>query len=71
VSDESTIRIDWKSCDGRGLCAELVPELIKLDEWGYPIVQPGAVPKPLMGHVKRAAAACPTLAVHVIKTPKP
>ncbi|MDT7549689.1 MAG: ferredoxin [Actinomycetota bacterium] len=71
MSDESTIRIDWKSCDARGLCAELVPELIKLDEWGYPIVQPGVVPKPLMGHVKRAAAACPTLAVHVIKTPKP
>ena len=25
-------------CDGYGHCAELAPELVTLDEWGYPII---------------------------------
>jgi ferredoxin len=69
MSEQSVLRIDWKKCDARGLCAELVPELIQLDEWGYPIVQPGPIPKELLGHVRRAAAACPTLAIHMLKEP--
>jgi ferredoxin len=59
----ATIRVDRIKCDGHGLCAELVPELIRLDEWGYPIVEPGKVPEELLGHAKRAVAACPVLAL--------
>ena len=68
MSEQTTIRIDWKSCDARGLCAELVPELISLDEWGFPVVTPGPVPEELVAHVKRAVASCPTLAMHVMRT---
>ena len=25
-------------CDGYGHCAELAPELVTLDEWGYPVI---------------------------------
>jgi len=50
-------------CVGHGLCAELVPELIVLDDWGYPIVKPGRVPDHLQTHARRAADACPTLAL--------
>lgn len=70
MTDDVTIRIDWQDCDARGLCAELVPELITLDEWGYPIVAPGVVPPKLLRHVKRAAAACPMLAVHLVPSPR-
>jgi len=28
-------------CEGHGACAELLPELIAMDEWGYPIVDSG------------------------------
>lgn len=28
--------IDWTSCRAHGLCAELLPEHVTLDEWGYP-----------------------------------
>ena len=51
------------TCVGHGMCAELLPELIQLDDWGYPIVQPGPVPPELLKHARRAAAACPTLAL--------
>jgi ferredoxin len=50
-------------CEGHGLCAELLPERIRLDPWGYPIVDPKPLPEHLEAHARRAAAACPTLAL--------
>ncbi len=57
------LRVNPINCSGHGLCAELVPELVRLDEWGYPIVTPHPVPKELMRHARRAAANCPALAL--------
>jgi ferredoxin len=57
------LRVNPIGCVGHGLCAELVPELIGLDEWGYPVVDPGPVPEGLAAHARRAAEACPTLAL--------
>jgi ferredoxin len=47
------------------MCAELLPEVVTLDPWGYPIlsVAAAAVPQELREHARRAAAACPTLAL--------
>jgi ferredoxin len=52
-------------CTAHGLCAELLPEWIKLDEWGYPAISPDQLPETLVGHARRAAAACPTLALRL------
>jgi len=60
-----TIAIDRIACDGHGLCAELLPELIALDDWGYPIVAAGPVPEPLVEHARRAVTFCPVLAFHL------
>jgi ferredoxin len=57
------LRINPIDCAGHGLCAELLPEWIRLDEWGYPIVGRGELPPDLLEHARRAADACPTLAV--------
>ena len=57
--------VNWTTCVGHGLCAELLPELIQLDDWGYPIVDPRPVPHALEAHVRRAVDACPTLALLV------
>ena len=57
------IRVDPIACEAHGLCAELLPEMIRLDEWGYPIVDAQPVPASLEEHARRAAAACPTLAL--------
>lgn len=61
------LRVNPISCDGHGLCAEIVPELIELDEWGYPIVSGKPVRAGLEKHVKRAVAACPTLALQLVR----
>jgi ferredoxin len=63
VSDDLELAIDRTRCDGSRLCAELLPERIRLDDWGYPIIAPGALPAALLPHARRAVAACPLLAV--------
>ena len=55
--------IDRIKCDGHGLCAELLPELIRLDDWGFPIITPGPIPERLLPLAQRAVANCPTLAL--------
>ena len=57
------LRVNPIACTGHGICAELLPELIKLDSWGYPLLAGPPVPRELADHAKRAAAACPTLAL--------
>jgi ferredoxin len=32
------LRVNPIACTGHGLCAELLPELVTLDEWGYPVL---------------------------------
>lgn len=65
-----TIRIDRIRCDGHGLCAGLLPEMIQLDEWGYPILERGPVPAELLQHAGRAVAKCPVLALHMHASPE-
>jgi ferredoxin len=57
------LRVNPIACTGHGMCAELLPELIKLDPWGYPLLADARVPRGLADHARRAAAACPTLAL--------
>ncbi len=59
----SRLRVNPIRCEAHGLCAELFPEWIRLDEWGYPVINPEAIPRALEGHARRAADACPTLAL--------
>ena len=60
------LRVDWPACRGRGLCFELLPELIELDEWGYPVVE-RQVPPALVAQAREAVRACPTLALRLLK----
>jgi ferredoxin len=63
MSRAVTIRLDPIACDAHGLCAELLPEHIRLDDWGYPIVAGEPVAPDRVALARRAAAACPTLAL--------
>lgn len=62
------LSIDFTACDGHGLCADLLPEFVEMDEWGYPILRRDAVGQRLFPLAKRAAAACPTLALRLHRT---
>jgi ferredoxin len=59
------LAIDRIACDGYGSCAELLPEMIALDDWGYPIVRPGPVPADLLAHARMAVDTCPVLALRL------
>ncbi len=50
-------------CDAHGHCAELLPQLIHRDEWGYPILESRTVPAELAADARRAAASCPRMAL--------
>jgi ferredoxin len=51
------------ACEAHGRCAELLPERITLDEWGYPLIDSKPLPDALIDHARRAAQACPTFAL--------
>jgi ferredoxin len=57
--------IDPVACSAHGLCAELFPERIWLDEWGYPVIEHGALTPDLLEHARRAVAACPVVALRL------
>lgn len=58
------LRLDPIACDGHGNCHELLPELIGLDRWGYPVVDRRApVPEALERDARRAVTMCPKLAL--------
>lgn len=52
-------------CKGHAACAELLPEIITLDEWGYPIIAPRPLPPGLRRNARAAVNACPTLALRL------
>lgn len=67
---ERHLVVDRIRCDGRGHCAELLPELIRLDDWGYPIIDGRPVPRHLTAHAKAAVDACPVLALALRREPQ-
>ena len=62
------ILLDPIACDAHGLCAELLPEAITLDEWGYPLIDPRPLAPGLERHARRAVSACPALALRLTRS---
>jgi ferredoxin len=61
----SKLQVDPIACDGRGLCAEFLPELITLDDWGFPIIRDGVVPDRLHEEARETVRTCPKLALRL------
>jgi ferredoxin len=60
------LHIDWTACRARGLCGELLPELLDLDEWGYPLPKQGlSVPRALSVPARKAVGLCPRQALRL------
>ena len=60
------LRVDWPSCQARGLCYELLPEVIELDDWGFPVVT-GEVTPELVSAARSAVQGCPRMALRMVK----
>jgi ferredoxin len=63
ATEPVTLAVDWTSCQAHGLCAELLPERITLDEWGYPLLDTAPLPASAVRRAREAAADCPVLAL--------
>lgn len=57
------LSVDPIKCSGQGLCAEIIPEAVTLDDWGFPMIAAGPVPPRLHRLARKARAACPALAL--------
>ena len=53
------------ACRGFGLCGELFPERVRLDEWGYPIIDSRLIEIDLLEHAQRAVEECPAMALRL------
>ncbi len=54
--------VDPVACDAFGFCAEVAPELIHLDEWGYPVID-GEVTRATKALAGQAVSMCPRRAL--------
>ncbi|MEO8898128.1 MAG: ferredoxin [Candidatus Dormibacter sp.] len=58
------LRVNPILCDGVGYCAEIVPELIFLDDWGFPVIDPIPIEdETCLRHARKAVANCPKVAL--------
>jgi ferredoxin len=55
----SRLRVDWIRCDGYGLCGDLLPDLLDLDEWRYPILPAAPIDGSRRHEIQRAIDCCP------------
>ncbi|GAA4616155.1 NADH-quinone oxidoreductase subunit NuoF family protein [Actinoallomurus liliacearum] len=64
-SEDTGLRltVDWTRCAGHGLCGHLVPDLVSLDEHGFPVVESTSVPRRLLRQAHQAIEMCPALAL--------
>jgi ferredoxin len=66
---EVRVAVDRVACTGHGLCAQLLPTRVTLDEWAYPVLEEGSVTR--AGAVEAAVAVrlCPARALRVVDAP--
>ncbi|MGH9020637.1 MAG: ferredoxin [Acidimicrobiales bacterium] len=66
------LRVDPILCDGFGHCAELAPELVTVDEWGYPVISREATPlsnRAELESARYAVRGCPRRALRIERVP--
>jgi len=60
---------DRSACCGYGVCAELCPEVYKVDDIGVVALLMEVVPESLQDKAREGASACPTNALRVVEEP--
>jgi ferredoxin len=63
--------VDPVSCDGVGMCAQLAPDVVTLDSWGFPVVPRDALPADVEKQASRAVAGCPRRALLLVPAKAP
>ena len=65
------LHIDWTRCDGHGSCSELLPDLLGVDDFGYPVSRSGdrdpVVPRRDTDAAQHAVRNCPVMALRLYR----
>lgn len=77
MTPAARLHIDWTRCDGRGLCTELLSDLLTRDDWGYPQARTAdlnirsdlPISERRLEAAEEAVALCPLLALTLRATP--
>lgn len=63
------LHVDWTRCDGHGACAELLPDLLSVDDFGYPVARSrerdAFVPRGQEEAARHAVRSCPVMALRL------
>jgi ferredoxin len=63
------LHVDWTRCDGHGSCAELLPDVLAVDDFGFPVPLAGArdpiVARRDLAAARHAVRSCPVLALRL------
>lgn len=69
-SPSATLHIDWTRCQARGACLDLLPDLLRPDDDGYPLAAAPPrersdvpIPRADLPAARDAVALCPRLAL--------
>jgi ferredoxin len=57
------LRVNPIECTAHGMCAELLPERVTLDDWGYPIIDGTPLTPELIDYARMAVDTCPVFAL--------
>ncbi len=64
MTEPRRLRVNPILCDAAGYCAEIVPELISVDDWGFPVVDSQPIEnESWLRHARLAVSTCPRLAL--------
>jgi ferredoxin len=71
VHAEVHLVVDGAKCDGHGICALVMPEMISLDTWGFATLDGGPlVDARSIARARRAVRACPAGALALVGDPR-
>jgi ferredoxin len=59
------LRVNAIACTAHGMCAEILPERVTLDDWGYPMLSGQPIGPELEALARRAVDACPVFALRL------
>jgi ferredoxin len=65
------LRVNAIACTAHGMCAEILPERVTLDDWGYPLLSGQPIGTELEAHARRAVDACPVFALRLEQSQEP
>ena len=67
------LHVDWTRCDGHGSCAELLPDVLSVDDFGFPVPRSRdrdpVVPRRDELAARHAVRNCPLMALRVYAAP--